>query len=124
MLRYIALAMAFAPHLGDAVKDKAKILDEAHKVTAHEDGDNLVLQTYQDVEPAMEYAKARRREDAENRGRCGRMGDMHMTMSIPFNIIQTICAQYGLDFFNADDAKKIVAIAKRDYPAFKTSVGH
>jgi hypothetical protein len=52
------------------------------------------------------------------------MGEMHMTMSLPFNIIQKICAEHGLDFFNQDDAKKIVAIAKRDYPAFKTSVGH
>lgn len=106
------------------MSDKAKLLDEAHKVTAHEDGDNLVLKTYQDVEPAMEFAANRRRLDAEERGRFGRMGDMHMTMSLPFNIIQKICAEHGLNFFNAEDSKKIVAIAKRDYPAFKTSVGH
>lgn len=103
------------------MKDSKQILDEAHKVTAHEDGDNLVVNTYQDVEPHLEYAKNMRRRDAEERGAFGKRGDFHHTMSLPFNIIQQICAQHGLDFFNSEDAKKIVAIAKRDYPYFKTS---
>jgi len=43
-------------------------------------------------------------------------------MSIPFNIIQEICAKHGLNFYQPEDAKKILAIAKRDYPAFKTTI--
>ena len=104
------------------MKDQKAILDQAHKVTAHENGDDLVLRTYQDVEPHMEYAAKLRRADAEERGRFGKRPDFHKTMSLPFNIIQQICAKHRLDFFNSEDAKKITAIAKRDYPAFKTSV--
>jgi hypothetical protein len=102
--------------------DKKQILDSAHRVTAHDAGDKLLVNTYQDVEPHLEYAKKLRRADAEERGSFGKRRDFHHTMSLPFNVIQSICATHGLDFFDKDDAKKIVAIAKRDYPAFKTSI--
>ena len=88
----------------------------------YEQDGKILIETYQDVEPHLEYAKACRRVDAEDRGRFGKRGDMRRTMSIPFNIIQEICAKHGLNFYEPQDAKKILAIAKRDYPAFKTTI--
>jgi len=88
----------------------------------YEQDGKILIETYQDVEPHLEYAKACRRVDAEDRGRFGKRGDLRRTMSIPFNIIQEICAKHGLDFYQPEDAKKILAIAKRDYPAFKTTI--
>jgi len=88
----------------------------------YEQDGKILIETYQDVEPHLEYAKACRRVDAEDRGRFGKRGDLRRTMSIPFNIIQEICAKHGLDFYQPEDAKKILAIAKRDYPAFKVTI--
>jgi hypothetical protein len=103
--------------------DRAKrILDRAHHVTAHDIDGKLVLNTYQDVEPHLEYAKKMRRADAEARGRFGKRRAFHPSVSPPFNVIQKICMEHKLDFFNKDDAKKVVAIVKRDYPHFKTSI--
>jgi len=90
--------------------------------TYHEQDGKILIHTYQDVEPHLEYAKACRRVDAEDRGRFGKRGDLRRTMSIPFNIIQEICAKHGLNFYQPEDAKKILAIAKRDYPAFKVTI--
>lgn len=103
-------------------KERAEtILDRSLRTTYHEQDGKTLIHTYQDVEPHLEYAKKCRREDRERRGKFGKRGEMHRTMSLPMNIIQTICAQYGLDFYQPEDAKKILAIARRDYPAFKTS---
>jgi len=88
----------------------------------YEQDGKILIETYQDVEPHLEYAKACRRVDAEDRGRFGKRGDLRRTMSIPFNIIQEICAKHVLDFYQPEDAKKILAIAKRDYPAFKVTI--
>lgn len=107
--------------MGGPVERAAKILDSALRQTYKEEDGKVGVNTYQDVEPHLEYAKKCRRVDAEDRGRFGKRPDLHRTMSIPFNIIQQICARHRLDFFNKDDAKKILAIAKRDYPAFKVT---
>ncbi len=108
--------------MGGEAERAAKILDSAHRTTYHEEDGKIGIKTYQDVEPHLEYAKKCRRADAEERGRFGKRGDMHRTMSLPFNIIQKICLEHRLDFYNKDDAKKILAIAKRDYPAFRVTV--
>lgn len=100
-----------------------ELLDKTLKVTGDEDADgNVLVNAYQDVEPHMEYAAKLRRADAEERGAFGKRKDLHHTMSVPFNIIQTICLQTGLDFFKSEDAKQILKILKRDYPAFKTTM--
>ena len=102
--------------------NKDKTLDKALRTTYHEQDDKVLIHTYQDVEPHLEYAKACRRVDAEDRGRFGKRGDLRRTMSIPMVIIQEICAKHGLNFYEKEDAKKILSIAKRDYPAFKTTI--
>jgi hypothetical protein len=108
--------------MGGKAERAAQVLDRAHRVTAHNDGKNIVLQTYQDVEPHMEYAAKCRRADAEHRGKAGKRGDMRRTMSIPLNTLMEISNQYHLNFFEPEDAKKILKIAKRDYPVFKTTI--
>lgn len=93
------------------------------KVTGDEDAEgNVLVRSYQDVEPHLEYAAKMRRADAEDRGAFGKRKELHPTMSVPFNVIQTICAKTGLNFFDSEDAKKILVILKRDYPYFKTTM--
>lgn len=108
------------------MKDLRATLDAAHKVTAHEDGDNLVLNTYQDVEPHVEYAKACRRVDAEDRGAFGKRPDLHRTMSIPFNILQAVAQKLGIppvDIFQSEQSKRIYAELKRpEFKEFRTTI--
>jgi hypothetical protein len=107
--------------MGGQVEKAARILDRAHRVTAHDLGNGATgVQTYQDVEPHLEYAAKCRRADAENRGAFGKRGEMRRTMAIPFNVLMEISQKHNLQFFEPEDAKKILAIAKRDYPKFKT----
>jgi hypothetical protein len=90
--------------MGGPVEKAARILDRAHRVTAHAlDEGAIGVQTYQDVEPHLEYA-----------AKC--------TMAIPFNVLMEISQKHNLQFFEPEDAKKILAIAKRDYPKFKTTI--
>ncbi|HUK32461.1 MAG TPA: hypothetical protein VLV86_01040 [Vicinamibacterales bacterium] len=109
--------------MGGQTERAAQILDRAHRVTAKERSDGSVaVHTYQDVEPHMEYAAKCRRADAEERGRFGKRGEMRRTMAIPFNILMEVSNKHHLNFFNPEDAKKILKIVKRDYPKFKTTV--
>lgn len=109
--------------MGGKVEKAARILDRAHHVTAHDLGrDGIGLKTYQDVEPHLEYAKKCRRADAENRGRFGKRGDMRRTMAIPFNILMQVSNKHHLNFFDPEDAKKILKVVKRDYPEYKTTI--
>ena len=108
--------------MGGDKERAAALLDSSLRTTYKEEDGKIGVQTYQDVEPHLEYAKACRRVDAEDRGRFGKRGDLRRTMSIPFVIIQEICAKHGLNFYQPEDAKKILSIAKRDYPAFKTTI--
>ena len=95
-----------------------------YTVKAHEDGNNLVLQYYQDVEPVMEAAAAARREERE----AGKFDNKRMksefrrTMMVPFNVLMEITQKTGLDFFNPGDAKEIMKILKRpEYAQFRTT---
>jgi hypothetical protein len=107
--------------VGGQVEKAARILDRAHRVTAHAlDAGAIGVNTYQDVEPHLEYAAKCRRADAENRGAFGKRGEMRRTMAIPFNILMEVSNTHHLNFFQPEDAKKILAIVKRDYPKFKT----
>src|ERR1700685_2018657 len=106
--------------MGGPAEKAARILDRAHRVTAHalEDG-AIGVHTYQDVEPHLEYAAKCRRADAENRGRFGKRGEMRRTMAIPFGILMEVSNKHNLNFFDSEDSKKILKIVKRDYPKFK-----
>ena len=101
--------------------DPSKI-DRALRTTYKEEDENILINSYQDVEPHIEYAKACRRVDAEDRGRFGKRGDLRRTMSIPMNVLMMVCQEHHLDFWNKDDAKKILKIVRRDYPVFATTI--
>ena len=102
--------------------DKAKLLDTTQKTTYHEQDGNIVVNSYQDVEPAMEYAAKARRADREERGAFGKRKELHRTMSVPFNVIQMICVKHSLDFFNPEHSRAILKILKTpEYAAFRTT---
>ena len=107
------------------MKDPRALLDQAHRVTAHEDGDSLVLNTYQDVEPHLRFAADCRRADAEDRGAFGKRPDLHRTMSVPFNIIQAAAQKLGIplsEVFESEQSKRIYAELKRpEFKAFRTT---
>lgn len=105
--------------------NNAKVLDAALPQSYKEEDGNIYIQTYQDVEPAMEYAKACRREDAERRGRFGKHGDLHRTMSVPFNVILACAQRLGIPqgaVFDTEHMRRIVAELKSpEFAAFRTS---
>ena len=107
--------------------NKAAILDAAHRVTAREDADgNVLVNTYQDVEPHLEYAAKLRRADAEERGAFGRRKDLHHTMSVPFNLIQAVAQQLGIpqgQIFDKEYSQRIYAeLKKPEFARFRTTI--
>jgi len=95
------------------------------KLTAKEQGNQIVVNYYQDVEPHLKAAHAERRADAETRGAFGKRGDMHKVMSVPTNVIYGIAARLGIpfsDIFQAEQSKRIYAeLKKLDFAAFRTT---
>lgn len=95
---------------------------ETHQIAnVDEMSGDTIVRTYQDVEPHLEACAAERRENREHTA-FGKRGDMRKTMSVPFNVINSICLEHGLDFFNPEHAKMILKILKgSDYKKFRTS---
>lgn len=106
--------------------DLAKTLDATLPQKYKEEDGNIYIQTYQDVEPAMDYAKACRREDAERRGSFGKRPDLHRTMSVPFNIILACAQRLGIPqgaVFETEHMRRIVKELKTpEFAAFRTSI--
>ena len=104
----------------DVKKAVAEVLDTSHKMTAHDLGEEgLAVNYYQDVEPLMDICARERREDRE-RTVFQKRPEFRRTMAIPFNILMKVSNELGLNFMNPEDAKTILKVLKRDYPAFKT----
>lgn len=113
--------------MGGKAEKAAQVLDRAHRVTATTDAEgNVLVNTYQDVEPAMNYAAARRRADAESRGRFGKRGDLHQTMSVPFNVITAVAQKLGIPLgqvFDSEHSKRIMKELKSpEFAAFRTTI--
>ncbi len=72
------------------------VLDRACHTTYHEQDGNIVINVYQDVGPHLEYAAKCRRAEAETKGAFGKRGDLHRTMSVPFNVLQAIAQRLGI----------------------------
>ena len=96
------------------------------KQTYHEEDDKVFIKTYQDVEPHLEYAAKCRRADRESRGEFGKRGDLHRTMSVPFNVILGIANRLGIEqgqIFQSDHMKRIVEELKRsEFAGFRTTI--
>lgn len=87
---------------------------------AYEEGDNLLVRTYQDVEPHLKLAARERRVDSEERTAFGKRAEFRRTMTIPNNVMLQVCQKLGIqagDMFQPEYAKKIYAELKK--PEFK-----
>lgn len=110
----------------DAEVERAtKILESALRTTAKEEDGNLLVHTYQDVEPHLEYAAKCRRVDSEERGTFGKRGEFRRTMSIPMNIMMGIASKLGIpmgQIFEKDHQKRITRELKSgEYKLFRTT---
>lgn len=93
--------------------------------TAKEEGENLLIHTYQDVEPHLRLCERERRVDAEERGFFGKRAELRRTMCIPHNIMLKVCVDLGIEpgvMFQPEYAKRIHAeLKKPEYRAFRTT---
>ena len=64
-----------------------------------------MVSVYQDVGPHLEYAAKCRRAERETRGEFGKRGDLHRTMSVPFNVIAAVARR---DSAGAGDAVELL----------------
>lgn len=103
----------------------AHILDMALRTTAKEEDGNILVHTYQDVEPHLEYAAKCRRADAEERGAFGKRAEFRRTMTIPMNIMMNIASKLGIpmgQIFDKEHQKRIARELKSsEYSLFRTS---
>lgn len=110
-------------------KDRSKqaaLLDAALKQTAKEEDGNLLVQTYQDVGPHLEYAAKCRRADAEHRGAFGKRGELRRTMALPMNTILAVAQKLGIpagQIFQSENSKRIMKEFKSsEYKALRTTI--
>ena len=88
-----------------------------HVARYHEEDDKTIITYHQDIEAHLKLAHYERSVDS----RVAKKGEFRKTMSIPFNIVQKLMNETGLDFFKTDDAKAIMKILKKpEYAAFRT----
>lgn len=108
------------------MNDLEKQLEAAMPQTAKEEDGNLLINTYQDVEPHLEYAAQCRRVDAEERGSFGKRNELRRTMSVPFNVLLAVAQRLGItqgDIFQTEHNRRIVAELKRpEFKLFRTTV--
>lgn len=93
---------------------------------AREEGDKVVIHTYQDVQPHLEMCARERRVDAEYRGAFGKRGEFRRTMSVPHNIMLKVCQDLNIEpglMFQPEYAKRIHAeLKKSEYAGFRTTI--
>lgn len=108
------------------MSDLEKKLDAAMPQTAREEDDKLLVNTYQDVEPHLEYAAQCRRADAEVRGAFGKRNELRRTMSVPFNVILGVAQRLGIpggEIFQPEHNRRIVAeLKKPEFKLFRTTI--
>ena len=111
--------------MGGVTERAAAILDRAHRTTYHEQDGNIVINTYQDVEPHLEYAAKCRRAERDTRGHFGKRGDLHRTMSVPFNVIAAIAQCLGIpqgQALQSEHSKRIMKELKRsEFAGFRVT---
>jgi hypothetical protein len=107
-----------------ALKRAQRLLDQAHPQSYHEEDGKIIVRSYQDVEPHLDYAAACRREDAESRGTFGKRGEFRRTMVIPFNIMLGIAQRLGIpqgSIFASEHSKRILReLRGAEYKRFRT----
>ena len=101
------------------------IADRAHRQIYHEQDGNLVVRSYQDVEPHLKYCAQVRRAERESRGSFGKRSDLHRTMAVPFNVILAAAQRLGFrprQIFEKEASQRIYAELKRpEFKLFRTT---
>jgi hypothetical protein len=112
--------------MGGEIERAAQILDRAVRQTYKEEDGKALVNTYQDVEPHLEYAAKCRRADAEERGAFGRRGELRRTMSVPFNVLLGIAQKLGIpagQIFDKEHQKRLAKELKSsEYRHFRTTI--
>lgn len=113
--------------MGGQSERAAAILDAAQRQTYHEDHDGTIkLNSFQDVEPHLEYAAKCRRVDSETRGAFGKRGDMRRTMSVPFNVMLLVAQRLGIpagQIFQKEHSQRIMRELKgSEFKGFRTTI--
>lgn len=93
-----------------------ELLDRTVRQTVKEEDGQLLVQTYQDVEPHLEYAAKCRREEWERRGQFGKRGEFRRTMTIPTNVLYAVAQRLGIPqgkIFESDYNRRIMQELKR-----------
>lgn len=107
------------------IERATRILEATLKTTAKEEDGNLLVHTYQDVEPHLEYAAKCRRVDAEDRGAFGKRAEFRRTMSVPMNIMMNIASKLGIpmgQIFDKEHQKRITRELKSsEYAYFRVT---
>ncbi len=107
------------------MSDQAKILDATLKTTVTEVEGETIVNTYQDVEPHIEYAKALARLDAEERGHFGKRRELRQTMAIPMNVMLMVAQRLGIPagkILESEYSRRIVAeLKKPEFKVFRTT---
>lgn len=106
------------------VQRATAILEATLRTTAKEEDGNLLVHTYQDVEPHLEYAAKCRRADAEH-GKFAKRGEFRRTMSIPMNIMMNVASKLGIPMGQIFDKEHQLRITRElkspEFKLFRTS---
>ena len=98
------------------------VSSDGSKIKYKEEEGKILLITEHPDTKALEKMCA---EVSADRGTTGKRGDMHHIMRIPQAVLTKICAETGLNFFDTNDSKLILAILKGpEYRKFRTYAGN
>jgi hypothetical protein len=81
--------------MGGQLDRAARILAGATRTTYHEQDGKIHLNTYQDVQPHLDYAARARRADREH-GRFSKKSDLRPGMHVPHNVLMGIAKKLGI----------------------------
>ena len=101
------------------------LLDRTHRQTVKEQDGKLLVNSYQDVEPHLEYCAKVRRAEWDSRGQFGKRPFFHRVMAPPVNVIYAVADRLGLkrsQIFDPEHSKRIWAELKRpEFKLFRTT---
>ncbi len=83
----------------------------------HADG-SLTVYREQDIEPILKANAEQRAMEST----ASKRGEFHHVMRVPMIVIEKICAEHHLNFFDKDDAKKVLQLLKgNEFKYFRTT---
>jgi hypothetical protein len=92
-------------------------LQNEHQVKYHEEDNKIIVSYHQDISEHLKIAKAERDLDS----RVKKKHEFRKVMTVPFNVIQKIANETGLDFLNPDHSKDFYKVLKRhEYRELRT----